>query len=136
VLHRSTFHDTRHQLFMHVVEQGIDEAVKSRMTARNKKVFDFAHSCITHVALLLQINKTCFCRIQFDIILSLNPKLPLFSLSLKFSDLSYFKLNIRPISGDFHLILIQLIVPEGYQYKVPNYKFCPAFCSFLRVPSK
>ena len=74
---------------MNVVGQGIDEAVKSRLAARSIKPYDGADSCLRHVA-VLQINTACFCSIQFDIILPLILNLQLFSLCLKFSDLSYF----------------------------------------------
>jgi len=125
------FHATRHKLLTHVVGQGKDEAVKSRLTAWNIKVYDGAHSCLRHFAVLLQINTACFCTIYFYFILALIPNLPLFSLSLILSDLNYFKLNIFPML--VCLILLQLIIPEGYQYKASNYKFCPASYSFIRV---
>jgi len=84
VLQRSIFHATRIELLMYVVGQGIEEAMKSRLTAWNIKVYEGAHSCLRHVALLLQINTACLSRIYFDFILSHIPNLPLFSLSLKF----------------------------------------------------
>ena len=113
----------------------MDQDIKSQMTAWNTKGYDGAQSCLRHVAVLLQINPTCCCRIYIDIILSLIPNLPYISVPLTFSDLNYFKLNISLCEVRVHLILPQLIIPEGYQYKAPNYKFCPASCSFIRSTS-
>jgi len=110
------FHATRHELLMYVVGQGIEEAVKSRLTAWNVKDYFGAHSCLRHVAVVLQINTNCFSRTYFDLILSLFPYFPLFSLSLKFSDLNDCKLTLL-CELRVHLVLPQIIIPERYQYK-------------------